>query len=208
MTGKKELRSQSWFARQDKNGFYYRSWLKNRGFPQDQFDGRPVIGICNTWSELTPCNTHFKTIADHVRWGVLEAGGFPSNFPSCRWAKRCCVQRQASTATSRRWTLSARGRHRLHSPSPWFAQRARSGACARCREDRCDVQPSCPFRRLSPPPPCCGRHPCSRAGFARRGCAGCELRPEEPVHCIRPAVLTATARGRSSPPSQATCCMP
>ena len=78
---KKKLRSQSWFARQDKNGFYYRSWLKNRGFPQDQFDGRPVIGICNTWSELTPCNTHFKTIADHVRWGVLEAGGFPLEFP-------------------------------------------------------------------------------------------------------------------------------
>ncbi|MDP9066257.1 MAG: dihydroxy-acid dehydratase, partial [Pseudomonadota bacterium] len=81
MTAKKELRSQAWFARQDKNGFYYRSWLKNRGFPQDQFDGRPVIGICNTWSELTPCNTHFKTIADHVRWGVLEAGGFPLEFP-------------------------------------------------------------------------------------------------------------------------------
>ena len=81
MTAKKELRSQSWFARKDKNGFYYRSWLKNRGFPQDQFDGRPVIGICNTWSELTPCNTHFKTIADHVRWGVLEAGGFPLEFP-------------------------------------------------------------------------------------------------------------------------------
>jgi L-arabonate dehydrase len=81
MMAKKELRSQSWFARQDKNGFYYRSWLKNRGFPQDQFDGRPVIGICNTWSELTPCNTHFKTIADHVRWGVLEAGGFPLEFP-------------------------------------------------------------------------------------------------------------------------------
>ncbi len=80
MTGKK-LRSASWFDRQDKNGFYYRSWLKNRGFPQDQFNGRPVIGICNTWSELTPCNTHFKTIADHVRWGVLEAGGFPLEFP-------------------------------------------------------------------------------------------------------------------------------
>ncbi|GAC1496985.1 MAG: L-arabinonate dehydratase [Steroidobacteraceae bacterium] len=81
MTPKAKLRSQSWFSRQDKNGFYYRSWLKNRGFPQDQFDGRPVIGICNTWSELTPCNTHFKTIADHVRWGVLEAGGFPLEFP-------------------------------------------------------------------------------------------------------------------------------
>ncbi len=81
MSEVKQLRSQSWFARQDKNGFYYRSWLKNRGLPQDQFDGRPVIGICNTWSELTPCNTHFKTIADHVRWGILEAGGFPLEFP-------------------------------------------------------------------------------------------------------------------------------
>ena len=80
MNGKR-LRSASWFDRQDKNGFYYRSWLKNRGFPQDQFEGRPVIGICNTWSELTPCNTHFKTLADHVRWGVLEAGGFPLEFP-------------------------------------------------------------------------------------------------------------------------------
>lgn len=81
MSETKTLRSQAWFARQDKNGFYYRSWLKNRGLPQDQFDGRPVIGICNTWSELTPCNTHFKTIADHVRWGILEAGGFPLEFP-------------------------------------------------------------------------------------------------------------------------------
>jgi dihydroxy-acid dehydratase len=49
--------------------------------PQDQFDGRPVIGICNTWSELTPCNTHFRVIAEHVRHGVLEAGGFPLEFP-------------------------------------------------------------------------------------------------------------------------------
>ena len=49
--------------------------------PQDQFDGRPVIGICNTWSELTPCNTHFRVLAEHVRNGVLEAGGFPLEFP-------------------------------------------------------------------------------------------------------------------------------
>jgi dihydroxy-acid dehydratase len=81
MMSVKKLRSQAWFARQDKMGFYYRSWLKNRGFPQDQFDGRPVIGICNTWSELTPCNSHFRTIAEHVRWGVLDAGGFPLEFP-------------------------------------------------------------------------------------------------------------------------------
>lgn len=81
MSTPRKLRSQAWFDRPDKNGFYYRSWLKNRGLPQDQFDGRPVIGICNTWSELTPCNTHFRALAEHVRWGVLEAGGFPLEFP-------------------------------------------------------------------------------------------------------------------------------
>ena len=80
-TKKRKLRSASWFGRQDIYGFIYRSWVKNRGVPQDQFDGRPVIGICNTWSELTPCNTHFRTIADHVKAGVLEAGGFPLEFP-------------------------------------------------------------------------------------------------------------------------------
>ncbi|KAA2213631.1 dihydroxy-acid dehydratase [Pseudoroseomonas oryzae] len=77
----KPLRSQAWFGRQDKMGFYYRSFLKNSGTPQDQFEGKPVIGICNTWSELNPCNGHFRTIAEHVRRGVLEAGGFPLEFP-------------------------------------------------------------------------------------------------------------------------------
>src|SRR5437016_158578 len=74
-------RSIQWFGRQDIYGFLYRSWVKNRGVPHDMFDGRPVIGICNTWSELTPCNTHFRVLADHVRQGVLEAGGFPLEFP-------------------------------------------------------------------------------------------------------------------------------
>jgi dihydroxy-acid dehydratase len=78
---KKKLRSQAWFGHQDMHGFLYRSWLKNRGFPQDMFEGKPVIGICNTWSELTPCNSHFRTLAEHVRYGVLEAGGFPLEFP-------------------------------------------------------------------------------------------------------------------------------
>jgi L-arabonate dehydrase len=76
-----KARSVQWFGRQDIYGFIYRSWMKNRGVPQDQFDGRPVIGICNTWSELVPCNSHFRTIAEHVRAGVLEAGGFPLEFP-------------------------------------------------------------------------------------------------------------------------------
>ena len=77
----RKLRSQSWFERNDIYGFISRSWMKNRGIPQDQFDGRPVIGICNTYSELTPCNSHFRILAEHVRHGVLEAGGFPLEFP-------------------------------------------------------------------------------------------------------------------------------
>src|SRR5881398_814305 len=80
-TKKPGWRSVQWFGRQDIYGFIYRSWVKNRGVPQDQFDGRPVIGICNTWSELTPCNTHFRVLAEHVRNGILEAGGFPLEFP-------------------------------------------------------------------------------------------------------------------------------
>ena len=78
---KKKRRSQEWFAREGKMGYIYRSWLKNRGIPHDQFDGRPVIGICNTYSELTPCNSHFRVLAEHVKTGVLEAGGLPLEFP-------------------------------------------------------------------------------------------------------------------------------
>src|SRR5207237_7127487 len=74
---KQELRSQQWFGRQDRDGFAYRSWVKAKGIPHDQFDGRPVIGICNTFSELTPCNSHFRTLAEQVKIGVYEAGGFP-----------------------------------------------------------------------------------------------------------------------------------
>ena len=77
----KPLRSQAWFGRQDRDGFAYRSWVKGKGVPHDQFDGRPVIGICNTFSELTPCNSHFRTLAEQVKIGVYEAGGFPLEFP-------------------------------------------------------------------------------------------------------------------------------
>jgi L-arabonate dehydrase len=77
----KKLRSQEWYGRKDKDGFVYRSWMKNQGWPHDLFDGRPVIGICNTWSELTPCNAHFREIAEFVKRGVWEAGGFPLEFP-------------------------------------------------------------------------------------------------------------------------------
>jgi L-arabonate dehydrase len=74
-------RSQAWFGRQDRDGFVHRSWLKNQGYPHDLLDGRPVIGICNTWSELTPCNGHFRELAEFVKRGVYEAGGFPLEFP-------------------------------------------------------------------------------------------------------------------------------
>ncbi|WP_410014819.1 IlvD/Edd family dehydratase [Sodalis sp. C49] len=79
MTNKR--RSQEWFGRTDKSGFIARSWLKNQGLPNDVFDGRPVIGICNTWSELTPCNAHLRDLADQVKQGVLEAGGIAFEFP-------------------------------------------------------------------------------------------------------------------------------
>ncbi|MGV6849647.1 MAG: IlvD/Edd family dehydratase [Marinibacterium sp.] len=65
----------------DKDGFVRRSWMKNQGFPDHVFDGRPVIGICNTWSELTPCNSGLRELAEGVKRGVWEAGGFPVEFP-------------------------------------------------------------------------------------------------------------------------------
>ena len=74
------FRSSAWFAKRDKDGFIHRSWL-GRGLPRDVFDGRPVIGICNTWSELTPCNAHLDQIAERVKRGVWEAGGLPFEFP-------------------------------------------------------------------------------------------------------------------------------
>src|SRR5436853_4786621 len=76
-----KLRSAEWFGLRNRDGFIHRSWMKNQGLPDHLFDGRPVIGICNTWSELTPCNAHFRKIADHVKRGVYEAGGFPLEFP-------------------------------------------------------------------------------------------------------------------------------
>ncbi len=76
-----KLRSQDWFGKTGKDGFIYRSWLKNQGYPSHQFKGKPVIGICNTWSEVTPCNGHFKEIAQFVKNGIYEAGGFPLEFP-------------------------------------------------------------------------------------------------------------------------------
>ena len=77
---KRKYRSSSWFGKIDKDGFIHRSWV-GRGLPEGIFEGRPIIGICNTWSELTPCNAHFRELADHVKRGVWEMGGLPMEFP-------------------------------------------------------------------------------------------------------------------------------
>lgn len=76
---KKTLRSQAWFGGQGRESLVHRAWM--RGYPTDVLDGRPVIGICNTYSELTPCNAHLRTLADDVKRGVWEAGGLPLEFP-------------------------------------------------------------------------------------------------------------------------------
>ncbi|MDQ1258611.1 MAG: L-arabonate dehydrase [Pseudomonadota bacterium] len=77
----KKSRSQHWFGGTSKDNFIHRSWMKSQGLPDDSFDGRPVIGICNTWSELTPCNQTFRELAQRVKHGVLQAGGLPLEFP-------------------------------------------------------------------------------------------------------------------------------
>jgi dihydroxy-acid dehydratase len=81
MKEEQQLRSREWFGRIGKDGFIYRAWMKNQGIPAHEFEGKPVIGICNTWSELTPCNAHFRELAESVKYGIYEAGGFPVEFP-------------------------------------------------------------------------------------------------------------------------------
>src|SRR5262245_53385625 len=76
------LRSHNWFGKKDLDGFAHRSWVKAEGFSEAMFDGRPVIGIANSWSELTTCNAHLRQVAEAVKRGVLSAGGFPLEFPT------------------------------------------------------------------------------------------------------------------------------
>ncbi len=76
-----KLRSANWLGWSGTDEFIYRTWMKNQGIAADMFEGKPVIGVCNTWSELTPCNAHFRDLAEAVKKGVLEAGGFPVEFP-------------------------------------------------------------------------------------------------------------------------------
>ncbi|MCV9961422.1 L-arabinonate dehydratase [Pararhizobium sp. BT-229] len=77
----RRLRSQEWYGGTSRDVIYHRGWLKNQGYPHDLFDGRPVIGILNTWSDLTPCNGHLRELAEKVKAGVWEAGGFPVEVP-------------------------------------------------------------------------------------------------------------------------------
>ncbi|MBK9179412.1 MAG: dihydroxy-acid dehydratase [Acidimicrobiales bacterium] len=77
-----ELRTARWYGKPDRDGFIHRSWMKSDGYPDDLFSGRPMIGICNSWSELTPCNSHLDKVAEHVKRGVWEAGGVPLEFPA------------------------------------------------------------------------------------------------------------------------------
>jgi dihydroxy-acid dehydratase len=77
-----KLRSAEWWGKQDRDGFIHRSWMRAEGFAPDVFDGRPVIGICNSWSELTSCNVHLRRVAESVKRGVWEAGGWPLEFPT------------------------------------------------------------------------------------------------------------------------------
>jgi dihydroxy-acid dehydratase len=79
--GNENRRNRAWYGKNDKDGFIHRSWMKNQGFPDHVFDGRPIIGICNTWSELSPCNSGLRDLAEGVKRGVWEAGGFPLEFP-------------------------------------------------------------------------------------------------------------------------------
>jgi len=80
-TWPRKLRSQEWYGGTSRDAIYHRGWLKNQGYPNDVFDGRPIIGIMNTWSDLTPCNGHLRELAEKVRAGVWEAGGFPVEVP-------------------------------------------------------------------------------------------------------------------------------
>ena len=80
-TWPRKLRSQEWYGGTSRDAIYHRGWMKNQGYPHDLFDGRPVIGVLNTWSDLTPCNGHLRELAEKVKAGIWEAGGFPVEVP-------------------------------------------------------------------------------------------------------------------------------
>jgi len=77
-----DLRSRRWFARNDLRSFGHRSRLKQMGYGEQDYTGKPVVAIINTWSDLNPCHSHFRTRADEVKRGVWQAGGFPVELPA------------------------------------------------------------------------------------------------------------------------------
>ena len=76
-----EYRSSNWFEGDGLDGFLHRSWMKAEGFSDETIQRKPLIGICNSWSELVNCNSHLRELAVAVKRGVLQAGGFPLEFP-------------------------------------------------------------------------------------------------------------------------------
>src|SRR6266699_1857701 len=85
MTANSGLRSRQWFGATGRSGMAHRSWMRSQGFTPEVFDGRPVIGIATTWSELASCNVHLHRVAESGKRGVLQSCGFPREFPAMAW---------------------------------------------------------------------------------------------------------------------------
>src|SRR5579872_7617695 len=83
----KKLRSQEWWGQPNYESFTRRAWMRSEGFSSEFFQNKPVVGICNSWSEFTNCNVHLRTVAEAVKRGVLAAGGFPLEFPTISLAE-------------------------------------------------------------------------------------------------------------------------
>ena len=97
------LRSARWFAPDDLRAFGHRSRLMQMGYAPEDWTGRPVIGILNTWSDINPCHTHFKQRVEEVKRGVWQAGGFPVEMPAMSLAEPMQSRRRCCTATSSQW---------------------------------------------------------------------------------------------------------
>ncbi|MFN7924250.1 MAG: IlvD/Edd family dehydratase [Bryobacteraceae bacterium] len=82
MAETKKLRSSTWFDSLEYYSFARRAYVRSEGLTRESFHGKPVIGICNSWSELNHCNIHLRTVAEAVKRGVWQAGGVPFEFPT------------------------------------------------------------------------------------------------------------------------------
>jgi dihydroxy-acid dehydratase len=111
------LRSRSWFGATGRHGMAYRSWMRSQGFTPEVFDGRPVIGIATTWSELAPCNVHLHRVAESVKRGVWQAGGFPLEFPAMALGETLL----RPTAMLYRNLLAMEAEELIRGPTRWTA---------------------------------------------------------------------------------------